>query len=63
MQDRVSKDQELDHEISEILEACQNEGYSFCIACGYGGFDISEDASLYIVNLIRKDLRNRNIID
>lgn len=50
-------------ELLEIVNQCEEGGYSFSISNYFCGFDLSEEASAHILELVKKDLRNKKILN
>lgn len=54
--------QAVKEELLEVVTECEEGGYSFSYSNYFCGFDISEEASNYILELLKKDLRNKQIL-
>lgn len=55
--------QTVKEELLEIVTKCEEGGYSFSYSNYFCGFDMSEEASNYILELVKKDLRNKKILN
>lgn len=55
--------QTVKEELLKIVTECEEGGYSFSYSNYFCGFDMSEEASNYILELVKKDLRNKKILN